>query len=315
MKLRRRAVLAAALACGGVARAQPLPYRIVCVSPPGGAPDIVARAYAQQLGPATLVDDRPGAGGLIAVGALQHAHADGTTLLLGHSGLVTTNPFVYRRLPYDPDGDLLPVSLAAELTIGLAVGPSIPPEVRSVGDLVAWARARRGGISYGTPGVATLPHLLGAAFAHDAGFDGRHVPYSGSPPAIAELAGGLLDAVVLPEGLLRPFHLAGRLRLLAIFDRQRSTELPAVPTIAESGFELPTGREWFAFFAPRGTPRGRADDAAQALNVALAPAVVAVLAEAGLRAVTSTSAQLAERVVHERLGWRDLVAASGIRLP
>jgi tripartite-type tricarboxylate transporter receptor subunit TctC len=207
---RRRRLLAAlgAAAVMGPGRARPAvpprALRIVCASPPGGAPDVIARHYAAQWPGATVVvENRPGAAGFIAVGALMQAAPDGATMLLGHGGLLTLSPFLHARLPYTP-ADLVPVSTAAETAFGLVLGTSVPDSVRSLAAFVEWARASPARAQFGTPLVGTMTHVLGLMLARDAGFALTHVPYPGGPQVIGDLLGGRLAAAILPVGLLRP---------------------------------------------------------------------------------------------------------------
>lgn len=293
--------------------------RILCAAPPGGTPDLIARHYAARLGnvpPAwAVVENRPGAAGLIAVGALQQAAADGRTTLLGHSGLVTTYPFLYTRLGYDASTDLVPVAPAAETAFALAVGPAVPAEVRDLGDYARWARTDANRVTYGTPGKGTLAHLMGALLAREAGFEAQHVPYGGGPPAIAELIGGRLSSVVLPEGLLHAWHQAGSLRVLATSGASRGKLLPEVPTLAESGFKALVLREWWGFYLPRGTQAAVVETLALAVRTAAAASdLSSALEVSGMRALQGTTSQMQERIARERAFWRHAIPGTGIRM-
>lgn len=304
----------------GAARAQVAArgLRILCASPPGGTPDVIARHYAARLGGlpgGAMVENRHGAAGLIAVAALLQSAPDGSTALLGHSGLVTMYPYLYRRLAYDPALDLVPVAAAAETAFAVAVGPAVPAEVRELADYIRWAQADPSRATYGTPGNGTLTHLLGAMLARDAGFEAQHVAYVGGPQAITDLIGGRLSSVVLPEGLLRPLHLAGKLRVLATSGPTRGSVLPTVPTLVDSGYKSLVLREWFGFYVPRGTPAAAVDTVAMAVRAAAtAPELVAALQASGMQALAGTTTQMQERILRERAFWREAIPPLGIRM-
>jgi tripartite-type tricarboxylate transporter receptor subunit TctC len=179
------------------------PMHILCSGPAGSIPDLVARAVGDQLsitlGQRVVVDNRPGAAGQISVSALIAAPADGSTLLLAQGAIATVYPYLYAKLAYDPAVDLQPVSLASEMSLGLAVGPAVPTEVTTLA--VAW----------------------------------QHVAYSGGPPAVTALLGGQIAALALPEGLLRQHHSTRRVRVLATSGPGRSAYLPEVPSFVERG--------------------------------------------------------------------------------
>ncbi len=198
--LRHSTTLTALLALGGhrMATAQPIAgsLPILCSGPAGSIPDIIARRYAEQLAgrfaDGAVVDNRVGAAGQIAVGALQQASPDGTTILLAQGAVATVYPYLYAKLAYDQAVDLKPMSMAVEPTLGLAVGPGVPDSVVHLRDLVDWTWRNPALANYGSPGIGTLPHLLGAVFFREAQVESRHVAYQGGPPAIVDLLGGRL---------------------------------------------------------------------------------------------------------------------------
>lgn len=308
-----------ATSLGSFAQEQPgpRPLRIIVAAPPGGTPDILARGLGAELTASTgaRVDNRPGAGGLIAVNALMQSPADGHASLLGHSGLSTMYGSLYTRLPYDPERDLVPVAPVAETAFGIAIGPAVPAGVATLPDYVRWARADPARATYGTPGMGTLPHILGTLLASEGAFESRHIAYIGGPPAIADLVGGRLSSVVLPDGLLRQLHEAGRLRILAISSATRHPRLPSVPTVLEEGFASLVMSEWWALFVPRQTPEERIDAVAAAVAGATrSPALRAMLEPMGLTVLSGTSAETAARLARERARWRDVLPRTGIRL-
>ena len=290
---------------------------ILCSGPAGSIPDLVARAIAEQL-PATLgqhavLDNRPGAAGQLSVGALKNAPADGSTLLLAQGAIATVYPFLYAKLGYDAAVDLQPVSLASETVLGLAVGQAVPADVVTLADFIVWVRRHPNAANIGSPGTGTLPHLLEAMLFHEAGVAWQHIAYSGGPPAVNDLLGGQIAALVLPEGLLRQHHAARRIRVLATSGPTRSDYLPEVPSFAEQGHPTLVVKEWFAFFAPGGTPKDTIASLSAALQEAIArPAVRAAFAQAGMTPVSSSPPSLVARIAAEQRYWQPVLRANGI---
>ncbi len=300
------------------AQAAPPPLSVLCSGPAGSIPDIVARRVAEQLTghpyPRAMVDNRPGAAGQIAVVALKAAPADGSVMLLAQGAIATVYPYLYTRLAYDPASDIKPVSLAGEMTLGLAVGPAVPATVKTVPELAAWFRANPRLANVGSPGTGTLPHLLESLLFRTAGVDWQHVVYAGGPPALVDLMGGQIAALVLPEGLLRQQRAAGRLRILATSGQQRSTYLPDVPSFVEQGYPDLVVREWFGFFMPGRVSPAVLESSSQALRAALAqPALVTAFAESGMDAVSSSPAEMVARIGAEQRYWEPLIRAQAIK--
>ena len=293
--------------------------RLLCTGPAGSIPDTVARRSAEQLtGPhakRVWVDNRPGAAGQIAVSALKAAPADGSTLLLAQGAVATIYPYLYPKLGYDPVLDLKPVSLAGEMTLGLAVGPAVPAAVTTVFELVDWMRRYPQLANVASPGTGTLPHLLAAMLFRQAGVDWQHIVYAGGPPALVDLMGGQVAALVLPEGLLRQHIASGRLRVLATSGAARTAQLPDVPSLAEAGYPGLVVREWFAFFMPGQASGGTVEAASLAVQQALArPELVRAFADLGMVAASSTPTALAARIAAEQRIWAPIVRATGIKV-
>ena len=321
--LRTTGALAAAAAAGGaapfaLAQSGAAPLRILCQGPAGSIPDAVARRYSEALAGrrpgGALVDNRPGAAGQIAIAALRQAPADGNTLLLAASAVSTVYPYLYARLSYDPDADLKPVSVAAEATLALAVGPAVPDTVRTLKDFVEWSKANPRLVNFGSPGQGTLPHVLSAMFFKEAAIDAQHAAYGGGPPAIVDLIGGRIAALSLPEGILRPHHETRKIRVLATSGTTRSVFYRDVPTFAEQGFPNLVIREWFAFYMSGSTPQPLVLAASQAVRTAAESSALALaFHEMGMFSVTSTPEAATERIVSERRYWKDALASTGIR--
>jgi tripartite-type tricarboxylate transporter receptor subunit TctC len=320
--LRGSAALAALLALGiakNVRAQTPVEQlRILCSGPAGSIPDIVARRVAEQLtsryARGAIVENRPGAAGQIAVNALKSGSADGSTVLLAQGAIATVYPYLYAKLAYDPVLDLQPVSLAAEMTLGLAVGPTVPDSVTNVRDLVDWMRRNPKAANVGSPGAGTLPHLLEVMLFRQADVAWQHVVYSGGPQAMVDLLGGQIAVLVLPEGLLRQHRASGRLRVLATAGAQRSAYLPDVPSLVEQGYRDLVVREWFAFFMSGKVPAATVDATSQALRLALArPELATAFSESGMVAASSTPAALGARIAAEQRDWAPVIRAAGIR--
>lgn len=294
------------------------PLRILCSGPAGSIPDIMARRVAEQLSGrfthSGIVENRPGAAGQIAVGALKATSASTWTLLLAQGALATTYPFLYPRLAYDPIADLRPVSLAGEMTLALAVGPAVPASVGNVRQLLEWMRRHPELANVGSPGTGTLPHLLEAMLFRASDVPWQHVVYAGGPPAIVDLLGGQIAALILPEGLLRQHKAAGRLRVLATSGAQRSAFLPDVATLVEQGYRDLVVGEWFAFFMSAKASASTIEPISTAIRSALArPELAAQYAESGITAASSSPSELAARIATEQRYWEPIIRASGVR--
>lgn len=294
------------------------PLRILCSGPAGSIPDLVARAVGDQLllaqGRRAVIDNRPGAAGQISVGALKAAAADGSTLLLAQGAIATVYPFLYSQLAYDPAVDLQAVCLASEMSLAFAVGPAVPAEVKTLDAFIAWARQHPGQANFGSPGTGTLPHLLEAMLFRKEGVAWQHVPYPGGPPAVTDLIGGRIAGLVLPEGLLRQHHAAGRLRVLATSGPTRSSYLPEVPSFVERGRPDLVVKEWFAFFASGRVPQAAVESASAALREVIgSPELAAAFAQAGMTPAWSSSSALAARIADERRDWQAVLRANDIR--
>lgn len=301
----------------GLAQAAPS-VRILSGASPGSVPDVLARRFAEPLsariGRAVVVENRAGGAGRVAIVTLKQAPADGTTMLLASGAVASIFPYLFSNLGYDPDADLRPVSVAAEAIMALAVGPAVPASVRDLNGLRDWARANSSGVTFGSPGVGTLPHLLPAKLFAEARIEATHVPYPGGPQAIADLLGGRIAVLALPEGLLREHHAGGRLRVLATSGTERSAFLPDVPSVAEQGFASLVMREWFGFFLPGSASPATAESAAASIRAAATePLLRTAFSTMGMTAVTGTPAEMTERIAAERPVWRDFLTASGIR--
>jgi tripartite-type tricarboxylate transporter receptor subunit TctC len=257
-KLLRAAALLAGLAAAGLAAAQPWPskpIRIVVNFPPGGAADQIARTVAPQLqaalGQNVVVENRAGSGGNLGGDAVAKSPPDGTTLLMSSGGMVSVNPHIYARMPFDPAKDLVPVAAAARVLVFLVVRSENP--ARDFNAFLADLKANPGKRSFGSPGNGSSPHLAAEMMKSQTGTFAVHVPYRGAAPALTDLLGGQLDFLFDP-GIAIPHVRSGRLRMLAVGSPQRSPLFPEVPTLAELGLAGFDADTIFGFYAPAGTP-------------------------------------------------------------
>ena len=241
----------------GAAQAFPnRPLRLVVPFPAGGPTDIVARPLAQllsvSLGQQVIIDNKGGAGGTIAADGVAKSTPDGYSLLMGTVGTHAINFALYKKLPYDPLKDFVPLGLAASAPVALVVGAVTP--YGNLGALIAAARKQPGEITYASAGNGTPGHLTGEMFAKSAGISLRHVPYRGSAPALTDLVGGQVPVMFDPVQSVLPQVQSGRLRALAVSSRTRTSVLPQVPTMAEAGLGGFEAEAWWAVFAPAGLP-------------------------------------------------------------
>ena len=285
--------------------------------PAGSAGDSVARRVAEKLGETpfskinAVVENKPGAGGRIALDTLKASPADGSVLCLAQASALSTYPHIYTKLSYGL-ADFAPISIGAVMTHGLAVGPMVPASVKTLKDYIAWAKANPGQASYGSPGAGSTPHFLGALLGLNSGTDLRHIPYRGSLPAINDVVGGQIASSMTPVGDYLPFAKAGKLRVLASSGAQRVAYLPDVPTFIEQGFPEIVADEWFGFFAPAKTPANVIATASTAIQAALKDKAVADgLLSVGLIAHGSSPEDMKKSLQSEYERWGPLVKKIG----
>ncbi|MDB5942450.1 MAG: hypothetical protein JWQ13_2016 [Ramlibacter sp.] len=309
----------AALGAGGLplpASAQSLELaKILCGFPPGGTSDAISRRIADKLrgnyATNVVVENKPGAGGQIAVTALRDSPADGSTLLLTPSSMLSIYPYVYKSLPYKPLEDVQPVSLACYFNHALGVGPAVPASVKTIKDFLAWSKANPERGNYGSPGAGSMPHLIVALLNKQAGSDLKHIPYRGSAPGIQDLLGGQISAMSSPVGDYLPYLKSGRLRLLAISGIERSPFVPDVPTYRQQGYPI-TVREWYGVFLPGKASPEVARRAAAYLQPALAqPDLVSSMAHVGMEVQSSSSQVLGDLLRSDAEEWRRLIRQIG----
>ena len=317
--MQRRGVIlagvATSLAAAGVqAQAERPPMKILVGFPPGGSADTIARLLAERMrealgGQNVVVDNKPGAAGRIAIDQLKNAAPDGQTVLVMPSGPVVLFPHVFKRLGYDVNKDLAPISQLAGFQFAVVSGPK--SNVKSVAEMLAKAKADPSTASYGSSGNGTVPHFLGVMLADAAGVPLQHVPYQGGAPAMNALLGGHIgyNIDVVSEALEQ--HRAGKVRIIAVAGATRSPLLPDVPTLREQGVAM-DATAWFAMYGPGALPREQAVRIQQAVATAMKdPALCQRFEGIGLEPIGSTPEQLAAVQKADLAKWEKPVKATG----
>ena len=294
--------------------------RIVVGFPPGGSTDVIARRIGERMrgsfAPSFVVDNKPGAGGRIALEHLRLSEGDGTVMVLTPHPMITVYPHLYRKLSYDPLRDFTPVTSVCNTVQALSIGSAVPDTIHTVADFIKWCQANPDQATYGTAGPGTTPHFIGQMFGRAAGIRYAHVPFGGNAPVIQALIGGHVASgfSALTEAL--PQHRGRKLRILATTGTARSRFVPDVPVLNESGVQLPdTPIEWFGIFVSAKTPPPLVVE----LNAAIRGAVGAVefqsgLAEMALDATGESPEAFARLVVADHGQWGRIVRASGFTI-
>lgn len=308
------AVAASAAFSGNVlGQAGPETVRLFVGFPGGTTPDVLARKIAERLtgsyARAVIVENRLGAGGQLAVTAMKGAAADGSNVLLTPMSMLGVFPHTYKKLPYDPEADLRPVSLGAVFDYGIGVGPAVPDSVKDIRDLMAWFKANPARANMASPSAGSTLHFVTVMLGRAAGVDLTHIAYRGSPPAIADMLGGTMPALCAPLGT---FFNQPKLRVLASSGAKRSRFTPNVPTLAEQGFKDLVFEEWYGFFLPTNAPADIVNRLNGALRLALAEKeVVDTLTTFGLEPAPSSPEQLATALRADHQKWRGIVKSIG----
>jgi tripartite-type tricarboxylate transporter receptor subunit TctC len=315
------AAAATFLALSGVigrAEAQTYPSRVITlVIPfaPGGSTSIVGTVIAdkmgQILGQNIILDHRPGAGGTVGSKYVSKAEPDGYTLLLGYTGTLAIGPSLYKDVGYDPRKDFSPVGMIGNAPSAVVVHPSFP--VKSIPELIAYAKANPGKVNFGSAGVGSVNHITGEYFARSAGISLVHIPYKGTGPALTDLLGGHIPMALAP---IPPVHAnveAGLLRALAVTGKTRNSLMPDVPTIAEMGLPGFEASLYYGLVAPPGTPQLVIDKLNSALREALASdEVKKQLGADGTEITPSSPQEYADFLGKDASKWAELVKASGV---
>jgi len=293
------------------------PVRVLVPAPAGSSLDIIVRTLGDKLKdrwkqPVT-VDNKPGAGGMLGMDVVAKAAPDGHTLGIGFNGPIAFAPFMYKKMPYAPSKDLVPVVLTTSQPNVLAVQASNP--ANTLPEFVAWARQQGDKVSYGSVGMGSSSHLTMELLKGQAQFEAVHVPYNGSPPAATSLAAGETQALLAVESALLPLIQSGRIKLLASTGTQRLPSLPNLPTVAEAGYPGFEALAWNGLFAPAGTPTEVVQRINADVNAVLQdPAVRESFTRQGLITGGGSAAEFKAFIEAENRRWSAIIKKAGISL-
>jgi tripartite-type tricarboxylate transporter receptor subunit TctC len=290
------------------------PIRFVIAQAPGSSVDLLTRLIGQKLteawGQQVIVENRPGANGIIGMEAAARAKPDGYTLSMGVPSALTMNQTIYKALPYQPT-DFVPVTQTTAITFAMVVTPGLP--ARTVAELVALARQKPGVLNYSSAGIGNQTHLAGALFAARAGVELTHVPNKGETPAVLDVISGETQIMFSTMPIVHPHIKAGTLRLLAVCGPARSAEHPDVPTLEEAGFPGLVVTGWTGIVAPAGTPPDIVEAIQQTVaRQILTPAVRATLSQQGADPVGGTPAQFAALIAADTAKWTPVIERAGL---
>lgn len=291
--------------------------RLIVGFPPGGSLDVVARLLAEQIkgyADSVIVENRPGAGGRIALEALRNSPPDGSLMVLTPGDQLSLFPLVYKSLAYDPFKDFVAVSTVCTVQFLLTIGPMVPTSVDTLQSFIAWCRANPKLASYGTAGAGTRQHFIGESLSRAADFEFVHVPYKGAPPAMQDLLGGQIAANISVISTALPNIEAGKVRALLTSAPGRSAALPQVPTAREVGYAVLEAVETLGLLLARSAPQVTVD----ALNAATRRAIANSTVREGLAKLTfepagSTPEEFAALIKFDFERWSGVVRTSGFK--
>ncbi len=289
------------------------PVRVIIPYPPGGPTDIAGRLAAAQLAKSTggsfVVENKPGAGGMLGASQVARAQPDGETLLVNASAHVIY-PAIFKDVNFDVIDDFTPVTQLVSVPLMLLINPKLP--VNNLKELIAYIKAHPGQVSFASAGNGGAPHLAGEQFKQMAALDIQHVPYRGSAPALTDLVGGQVQIMFDSMTSSLPFVKAGKLRALAVTTPQRSSIVPELPTMTEAGLPGYELTNWYGLWAPKGTPAAVVDKLTADLAVSFkTPEIVRQLRDIGAEPVISSPKDFAAFCVSEKNKWSAIAKASG----
>ena len=292
------------------------PVTLVIPFAPGGSTSIVGRVIADKmsetLGEKVVVDNRPGAGGTVGTRAVAKSAPDGYTIGLGYTGTLGIGPTLYTRAGYDPRRDFAPIGLIGNAPNSLVVHPSFP--AKTLGELIAYAKANPGKVNFGSAGAGTASHITGEYFGHAAGITLVHIPYKGTGPALVDLIGGHIPMAFAPIPATHANVSGGQLRALAVTSPSRTSLLPEVPTVAESGLPGFDASLYYGLVAPAGTPRPIVERLNKELRTALASDEVRKrLAQDGTEPTPGSPEDYAVFIDKDESKWSAIVRSSGAK--
>ena len=291
--------------------------RMVVPYPAGGTSDVLARVLAKKMGDSMgqqiVIENIGGAAGTIGAGSVARAEPDGYTLIFGYATQFTIAPVLYQNLTYDPLRSFVPIGSAVRFHFLMTAYSGLP--VNSLADVVSYAKANPGKLTFASPGVGTSTHLLGELFKLNQGVDIVHVPYKGGGPAITDYVAGRIDLYSDAIAPLLPWVQQGKIKPLAVTSKQRVPELPNVSTVAEAGMPDLAVFTWTAVFAPAGTPKPITDRLETELQKALAdPEVEATFRSNGYEMFPGSPATVTELIKTDLARWTALAKATGLKM-
>jgi len=326
LRTTRRALIAGSLAALGAKVAPSFaqdtggwpdhPVKLVVPYPAGGSTDVLTRILAEhlkeKLNQSFVVENKPGAGGNIGIAAVTGSPPDGYTIGSATVGHFSINQYLYQNMPYDPEKDFVPVTMTWDMPNVFVVAAEHVPAT-TLAEFIAWAKPR-GGVSFGSPGVGTSPHLSAALFSTRTGINGTHVPFRGAAQTIpAMLAGDIAYAIDNLASYIPQIE-SGKMRALAVTSAERWPTLPSVPTMAEAGMNDFVVTSWAGFVVPTGTPRPIINRLAGVMREIAADAEVKRRFQiAGARSLSSTPEEIAAKAAKERPMWKEMVRISGAK--
>jgi tripartite-type tricarboxylate transporter receptor subunit TctC len=319
---RRTLLIAAGLAAPLVTRSQAAwpsrPVKIVVPAPAGSSLDLIVRAMSDKLGARwsqpVVVENKPGAGGMLGMDAVAKAGDGGHTLGIGFNGPIAFAPFLYRKMPYDPAKDLAAVVMTTSQANVLAVNADKVP-ARTVAEFVAWAKAQDGRVNYSSLGNGSSAHLTMELFLAEAGLKATHIPFNGSPPAAMAVAQGEADATFMVAPALLPHVRNNKVRMLAVSSRERPESLKELPTLAQAGYPNVESLAWNGLFAAAGTSEAVIARINADVNEQLKdPSIKAMLDAQGLTPVGGSAADFRRTIDAEARRWGPVIERLGVKL-
>ena len=325
--LRRKALLAPLALAFGLGAAGPLaaqtgdyptkPIRLIVPFAPGGVTDtgarVVAERLGQRLGQQVVVDNKPGASGNIGTQMAAVAPADGYTLVVGFDGTLVINPHVFAKVPFDPVKDFAPVSKIGDAVLVIVANPAVP--AKNLQELVAYSKTLPGGVSYGSAGTGSTPHLAGELLKQRTGAQFTHIPYKGGGQAMADVVGGTLPMLYTAVAGASAFIQNNQVRPIAVSSSTRLASLPNVPTVAESGVPGFEASSWIGILAPARTPQPIVDRLQREIHAVVnMPDIQARLATLGISSVGNTPAEFGAQIQSDLRKYAEIVKGSNIKM-
>ena len=292
------------------------PVRIMAPFPPGGLVDVLARALGEEMGKSlgqpVIVENKPGAGGNIGADVVAKAEPDGYTLLMTSPGIQSINQFLYKTMPFDPEKAFVPISMVADMTMLVAVHPKT--KIKTLKELLDFARANPGKLNFGSAGIGTTGHLGQELLVHVGKMKVTHVPYRGAAPAVKDLIAGQIDGVVDNPPTVLAHIRAGTITALAVAGKQRIAVLPNIPTTVEAGLPGWEASSWFGLVAPAGTPSAIVKRLHAEVAKAMKSPLMQTLSARGMRMVGDSPEEFGAFIIAERKKWGEIIKAANIKV-